>query len=199
MLATQHLRAALCRKFLSLTQNEHAQAPELDSAFRTAIITTVEEIRTSCWKAVFHSGLPSLYNVIASLSYIMIFQRPSEGFDPRLLVLILGVVVIVWYATRTKRGSAIAKKEFILSRKAEEQLDGMLTSWLRVQESERTLGVTDTVFDAFWRQLREGMYVMWYHRMPRKPPAPPAHPRSRRVRADALQLTEPLLSPDADV
>ena len=88
------------------------------------------------------------------------------------LALGLFVLVVLWYVMRTKGGSAIAAREFHLSRLAEERLDNMLTSWLRAQESERTLGVTEGVFDAFWVYLRRGVYVMWYHRARQQPRQP---------------------------
>ena len=49
-LVLQHLRAALCRKYLSFTQADHLSWTTLRNEFRVAIQGTAEEVTDGWWK-----------------------------------------------------------------------------------------------------------------------------------------------------
>ena len=153
MLVMQHLRSMLCRKFLSLTPNDHGAREEMRQEFRVAITATVEEIRSGFWKGIFHHGLPHLYSAIASILYMILYQ---DGAVAMIIVAALAGGALLLYGRRITGGAAISGVEFRLQQNAEWQLEGMLNSFLRIQEGRRVLTTTKDVYEVFWKYLRRG-------------------------------------------
>ena len=163
MLVLQHLRASLSQKYLSFTRLDHLRDPTLSQRFHVAITTTAEEIRNGLWKGIFHNGLPSLYGVLSSVLYLILFQRRGQEIA---LSIVGGLVVVIfgWYATRAKRGAALGHVELHFLYRAEAELQRMLSNWSLLRETNRELRAVQRVFDGFWNYIRKGLYVTWYHR-----------------------------------
>ena len=136
---------------------------------------TTEEIRTQCYKGVFHEVLPNFYNVLASLLFLLLnmtghLPGSTNTASTTITLLTLGLIiflftsVLLWYLSRVKAGMDAWKKEFELSRSAEAQLADVLGGWLRIRDGNGMLSETAATIGEYWDYLRSGVYVMWYHR-----------------------------------
>ena len=168
MLVMQHLRASLLRKYLSLDAIDHAKDPKLRHEFETAVTYDVEALRNSCWKGVFHNGLPNLYKVLASLTYLFVFGVSYESQWSIIVVagygLILVLVPFLWYFSSIGRGWEVWRTTNILENSMQGQLNFIMKEWRIIRRASSTLEEMNRTFNTFWDLIRRGYYVDWYYR-----------------------------------
>ena len=123
---------------------------------------------------MFHEAFPNLYNVLASLLFLLLDMTgtlpgsttatASIAYVTMCLMIFLILSDFLWYLSRVKLGMDAWKGEYALSRNAEAQLGDVLGGWLRIRDGGGMLSETAATVEVFWDYLRKGVYVMWYHR-----------------------------------